>query len=57
MKDKYGLNNDFFRYLQLRDYTEELLKKIILDELESEIVKSLFKTSGRVLRKPNSSAA
>ena len=40
LKNQYGLNNqDLYRYLQMRHYMEQNIKKFNLDELESGIIK------------------
>lgn len=40
LKIQYGLNNqDFYRYLQMRHYMEQMIKKVNMDELESGFIK------------------
>ena len=40
LKNQYGLNNqDFYRYLQMRHYMEQIIKNVNMDELESGIIK------------------
>ena len=40
LKNQYGLNNqDLYRYLQMRHYMEQNIKKVNLDELGSGIIR------------------